>query len=560
MRWKTTLVVVGAVAIAFTAVGVAADTPRAVGDRPIVRVAPERAVNGMTAEEHLAARDRLHALVTSETPAGTLSNRIRIKLTEAERADLRNVVPVRGEPLRIGTVKTMPGALSVSGIVPAGPAARVAGGSFEHLADGGFSWAISVESEGAHAIRVHVTNFTLPVNAEMYFFDTAGEAYGPYTGKGRHGTGEFWTDSVRSDTGVILVRQFGPAEPDELRGISFTIDKVGHIGNGSPRPNPRAEWSDPDRCGWGGNPPCVEDANCGSVAPANQSAIAKMEWIAGCCIYTCTGGTIADTDTGSQRNLFLTANHCLRRANHASALETFFEYTTSSCEGTCPGEPPPHTSGATILATSRDGDFTLLELNQDPPAGTTFLGWNNSPIASADGAALTRVSNPNYGPQVLSRHSVDTDTSTCNGLPRGEFIYSVDTFGATDGGSSGSPVVNSSGEVVGQLYGCCGFNCADSCDPGSNWTVDGALAFYYGDVAEFLDPAGCTPSPEICDNNQDDDCDGDEDCADADCVDDPACQTGCVNPGGAPAGTSCVDDIECCSNKCKGRQGNKTCK
>ncbi len=68
-------------------------------------------------------------------------------------------------------------------------------------------------------------------------------------------------------------------------------------------------------CGFNGNPPCVEDANCGSVAPADQSAIAKMEWIQGAFIFTCTGGAIADTDGSTQRNLFLTANHCISKNN-----------------------------------------------------------------------------------------------------------------------------------------------------------------------------------------------------------------------------------------------------
>ena len=69
-----------------------------------------------------------------------------------------------------------------------------------------------------------------------------------------------------------------------------------------------------------------------------------------------------------------------------------------------------------------------------PPAGSTFLGWTNAPIADSNGASLARVSNPNYGAQVFSTHEVDTNTSTCQGLPRGEFIYSDDVFGATEGG------------------------------------------------------------------------------------------------------------------------------
>lgn len=63
------------------------------------------------------------------------------------------------------------------------------------------------------------------------------------------------------------------------------------------------------------------------------------------------------------------------------------------------------------------------------------------------------------------------------------------------------------------------------------------------------------PPVEDCTNGVNDDCDNDVDCADADCANDPACE--CTL---GQAGDSCVDDAECCSNKCKGRSGAKTCK
>lgn len=44
--------------------------------------------------------------------------------------------------------------------------------------------------------------------------------------------------------------------------------------------------------------------------------------------------------------------------------------------------------------------------------------------------------------------------------------------------------------MVGQLYGACGTNLNDVCDSASNRTVDGALANYYPNVDEYLDPQG----------------------------------------------------------------------
>ncbi len=70
--------------------------------------------------------------------------------------------------------------------------------------------------------------------------------------------------------------------------------------------------------------------------------------------------------------------------------------------------------------------------------------------------------------------------------------------------------------------------------------MDGVLGFLF---------CTATESPETsCGDGVDNDCDGLVD------GDDPDCQT-CL-----PAGASCTDNADCCSNKCKGKAGSKTCK
>ena len=168
----------------------------------------------------------------------------------------------------------------------------------------------------------------------------------------------------------------------------------------------------------------------------------------------------------------------------------YWRFRTSSCNGSCPGNSgwPYKTTGASAKATNRKGDFTLVQLSSAPPAGSVFLGWTSAPVANTHNLALYRISNPNFGPQVYSQHNVDTSKPTCTGWPRGERIYSRDITGATDGGSSGSPVVNSSSQIVGQLSGACGYNPGDPCDAASNATVDGAFAYYYNTVQPLLNP------------------------------------------------------------------------
>ena len=139
----------------------------------------------------------------------------------------------------------------------------------------------------------------------------------------------------------------------------------------------------------------------------------------------------------------------------------------------------PRTLGSKVLATGKKGDFSLLELDQQPPAGSVLLGWSSSPIAFSNEALLFRISHPGGAPQAYSAHEVDTSRPTCTSWPRGERIYSTDLFGATEGGSSGSPVLNAGGQIVSQLSGACGFNVGDTCDSVRNATVDGALAHYF---------------------------------------------------------------------------------
>ena len=409
--------------------------------------------------------------------------------------------------------------------------------------DDSFVWAVTITSPEAQAIRLHIENFSLPENAELFLLGADGQADGPHVGRGRNDSGDFWTRSIGGDTGTIVVRYSG-ARPDINKArTTFGITELGHIRGRRPRPELQSHNSWP----CSDNAACVQDALCPATNPVvndAKAAVAKLEWIRGPFINTCTGGLIADKAPGTIP-FMLSANHCFSR--NINNLETFFNYTTSSCNGPCPdslvtgGTPlSADTVGMTVNATNRDSDYTLFTLNMlngSLPAGALFLGWNSAPVANNNGSDLFRISNANFGPQVYSEHSVVTDSPTCNGLPRGPFIYSEDTFGATMGGSSGSPVVNSAGEIVGQLFGCCGYNCGDVCDSGSNWTVDGAFANYFSEVASILDPAGgCTTDAE---------CDDGLFCTGAE-----TCVSGSCQSGGDPclAGDSCNEGSDTCES------------
>ena len=497
----------------------------------VLRASSEPSIGGLAPEEYLDQQLQLHGWLMSELPDGTLDVPIRVPLTKQDRRAIANDNTPMPRPYRVGIVKRVGRYIKVwrGGSVSKAPA-RLTEGVIRGTGDGGFVWAVALESENASALRVRLSGVSLPDSADVYFFSVDGQAHGPY-----RGGDDFWTNSLMGTQGIVLVRQFGPP----VRGtqpMSISVSSVGIMGE---------EFVIGARaalCDY--NHECVENAEAYSGQTVNdlKAATAYIEWVQGNWVYSCSGGLLADHDPNSQIPYFLTANHCLKTNRTASSLELFWNYTTSN--GGCAGPIGPMTSGATVKATGTRGDFTLLELNQQPPAKSVFMGWNNAEIADIPNLDLHRVHHPSGAPQSYTTHVTRPDFLACGGLPIGQFIYSVDTLGTTEGGSSGSLVTNDAGEVVGQLYGGCGTN-FDECLSEDWRTVDGAFSYYFDQVSGFL-AASCDPSPEVCADGADNDCDTDVDCDDSDCLGEPGCEPSC-----APKNAACEVGSDCCSQTCK---------
>src|SRR5256712_506468 len=196
-------------------------------------VAPETMIGGITPEEYAANQASLHAWLMREVPAGVLSSPIRVSLTENERNELKRLQDAKGGPAVVGRTKPISEAVRFTGIDAAllsdnpRPVGR---GLLRATPDGGFVWAAAIVSEGAAAVRVEIKGLNLPDDADLFFFSEAGQAFGPYSGKGPNGDGEFWTNTVAGSEGVVLVRHYGPEGAADLKKTSFIIAQAGHIG------------------------------------------------------------------------------------------------------------------------------------------------------------------------------------------------------------------------------------------------------------------------------------------------------------------------------------------
>jgi hypothetical protein len=449
------------------------------------------------------ARERdAHARLIAERPAGADTRPLTVHITRDERAAL-GVSEPGSRKLRVGTVKALNASVRFDDLTPATLRGRKVRehGVLEGTDDGGLVWTASVRSEGAAALQLRIDSFFLPPRAELWVYTTAGEAHGPYSWAGPEGSRAFWTHSVSGAEALVQLRMRGPVSQGDLHRLGFVVADVAHIDDaslrgGGPDAQPAAGF-----CSY--NAPCVESGECAGPAWDDvRNAVAHIRFVSGPYVYICSGGLVADSDAASSIPYFLTANHCISRAGEASSMEAYFRFRaeTLNCSSTtgCTTGPPasvPRTRGATIVSSSKTSDYTLLRLSEAAPGGSYFLGWSTAPVANSNGVQLFRFSHPLGAPQAYSEHVVDTSKVTCGSWPRGGWIYSKDARGATEGGSSGSPVVNGSKQIVGQLSGACGFNLNDKCDEESNATVDGAFANYYGAVAPYLGSGASNQPP-----------------------------------------------------------------
>lgn len=422
----------------------------------------------------------LQGRLAAERVATATAAPLVIDVSESDLNEISNDVTAQ-QKMKVGVVRETYVPVSFTG--PLGPKGvdQIQAFGSVRTSDDAFIFSGDVISPNAAALRVHFTDFDMPEGSEMFVYNSSGMAFGPYTGQGPNGTGDFWTNTIVGEELTIQVYGRTGDAP------GFVIAGIGHLTSelqiaATLAPSPQA--AQPN-CSF--NESCVVGASCvannGAVSTA-KDAVAHILFASGGFLYICSGGLVADSDTSSSIPYFVTANHCISKGGEASSLETFFFYT-ASC-GSCPDPGSPSTNGSSIVSSNRTSDYTILRLSQNAPSGAAFLGWDPNPIANTDNAPLYRLSHPKGAPQSYSEHVVDTSKPTCRSWPRGDWIYSRDVLGATEGGSSGSPVVNGAGQLVGQLSGACGFNVNDVCDTASNATVDGAFAAYYSAVSSFL--------------------------------------------------------------------------
>lgn len=345
----------------------------------------------------------------------------------------------------------------------------------------GVVWAARVEAQGAWGLRARLSDVSLPRGTELWVYGEQGDAVA-FGAELIRPDGDLWTPAVGGEVLSLEIR-VPHAALAAGESLHFELDQLAQIFRLDAGGVPILDDGIPAKF-------CTESAACWTNPNPSfdilKNATSYMETVRSNGVFLCSGTLMNDTVSGSFIPYLLTANHCLDNQNDATSTSFYFDYIPSSCGG---ADPPFFTlarvNGATLLATRPASDSSFLRLSSQPSGLRGYAGWTTA--VPPTGEMLRSFSHPNGRSMRYSR-TVALNTGGC-GLSQTEYLFSDQTLGGVQGGSSGSHIVNENFRVVGQLRGACGIDPSDGCFWSLNNRFDGRFGGFYPSIQQWLNPS-----------------------------------------------------------------------
>ncbi|UKN01137.1 T9SS type A sorting domain-containing protein [Paracrocinitomix mangrovi] len=361
-------------------------------------------------------------------------------------------------------------------------------GHWTTLPNGDRVWQLGIKCPNALTVNLLLENFNLPKGAYLYLYDKdQTNRVGAYTSRNNRNDGLLGTELIIGEE--IIVEYFEPAEVSGQG--SFTITDVVHGYRSL-----KTIQNDLLQKALNSSGDCNIDVNCPLGASwGDQIRSVAMIVVSGSGI--CTGALINNTcDDGTP--YFLTANHCLGGNTGSWAFRFNWESPpgTESCATTAgstdPGPPYDQTAnGATVLTNNGGSDFALLNIDNmtltDAQNWNLFYaGWDNSDANTV--TTGTGIHHPSGDVKKICQEANALTQTPWNGAACWQ-IANWDQ-GVTEPGSSGSPLFDQNGRIIGQLFGG-GAACSG--------TTDNNQPDYYGRIgvswglglSTYLAPGSC---------------------------------------------------------------------
>jgi len=361
-------------------------------------------------------------------------------------------------------------------------------GKLDVLPDGTHIWRISVSCNGALAISPYFDDFSLIGGCRMFVYDESKKIIlGAYTFFNNKENRLFSTELVPGDHLVIEIN----ADLAITALPSCVVSEISYV------------YRDlPDFVGNRGTADdCEVNINCpeGDNWQNQKRGVARIYVKHDGGFFWCTGSLLNNT-LKNREPYFLTADHCAPDVTPAELSEWifYFNFEAPGCENPTANPTPNSLDGAVKLANANTNgsDFLLLRFDYEVPENYEpyFNGWNIDNQASPNGVTIHH---PAGDIKKISTYTVPLQSSQWSGTFGTHWlVYWSETesgWGVTEGGSSGSPLFDYAGKIVGTLTG--GQAACDSDGGGAGTGPD--QPDYYGKFSYSWDQNGSEPSRQL---------------------------------------------------------------
>ena len=330
-------------------------------------------------------------------------------------------------------------------------------GQWDYLPGGGRIWRITLICNGAKAIGLNYNEIRLPEGTDIFVYTPDHlNVIGALTSNEIPKDQKFATRPLTGD--AIVLEYYEPARVKEQAIID--ISGLVYIYRGFETRN-----SDDSKSVSSGS--CEVNVNCeeGDNWQRQKQGVLKILTKVGAKYYSCTG-TLLNNTSQDFKGLLLTAAHCSKDYSGGVASDSdysqwifYFNYEYIGCF-------PDATTNSTVVGARKlaisekpsdiGSDFLLIKFLNNIPAkyNPYYCGWDAGNGNSSSGVCIHH---PSEDVKKISTYTSLLGSGTWGSTPNTHWTVrwsaTNNGHGVTEGGSSGAPLFDDEGLVIGTLTG-----------------------------------------------------------------------------------------------------------
>ena len=330
---------------------------------------------------------------------------------------------------------------------------------WEELPDGSVLFSVAFRLEDAQAVGISFSQLNIPENGKLFVYNPSFQnVYGHFNQSNILPDGSF---SIQPVNGNTIYLEFN-CEKENAKELNFVIDGFSYFFETDFFNNTKEMLYDESG-------DCQVNINCPEGASIRQSANAVVKIITyGTSGYRLCTGTVVNNTRHDRTPYVLSAWHCseyTKTAEHYQKWMFYFLYEVPLCSGIQQAPENKTLAGCTLVSASQvlsnpiSSDFLLVKLINShipPEYDVYYAGWD---ATGSNVSNAKSVHHPKGDVKKVSETeniTVDTWSASSGSNPTHLKVVWKQTqsgYGTTEGGSSGSPLFNANGHIIGTLTG-----------------------------------------------------------------------------------------------------------